>query len=79
MRELFKLENCVKPSSQRDSYYRGFYHIHQKTTYVRVLPNQDSSLLNTLSKSNCLIKLPKDNIAKTKGSNVEILVLPHLY
>ncbi len=74
-----KLENCVKPSSQRDSYYRGFYHIHQKTTYVRALPNQDSSLLDTLSKSNCLIKLPKDNIVKTKGSNVEILVLPYLY
>ena len=74
-----KLKNNVNTSLHRESYVRGFYYDKKEITYVHALPNQDSSLLKTLSESNCLIKIPKSNKQKNKGSNVEILILPHLY
>ena len=73
------LINSISPSSRKESYLRGYYYNKKNTIFVRALSNQDSSLLNTLSKSNCLIKINKTNTVKFKGKTVEILVIPYLF
>ena len=73
------LENEALSSNQRDSYYRGFYRIAKDKNYVKILSNQDSSLLNTLSKANCLVLVPKSNENVAIGKKVVILLLPAYY
>ena len=55
---------------------RGFYYTNNNENLVKSLPNQDSSLLKTLSSSNCLIKIPPNN-KYSKNNMVEIIILPH--
>ncbi len=74
-----ELINSVSPSSDRESYYRGYYYNKKEKLFVRALSNQDSSLLKTLSESNCLIKINKASIIRHKGNKVEILILPYLF
>ena len=73
------LDSSVKPSSDRDSFYRGFYYTRQNKSYVRVLYDQDSSLLKTLSNSNCLVEIPKKKSEIKKNFLVKIILIPELY
>ncbi len=73
------LDRSVMPSNDRDSFYRGFYYTHQNKDFVRVLYDQDSSLLKTLSNSNCLVEIPKKSSEIKKNSSVKIILIPELY
>ena len=77
--EKARLKNNISPSNERDSYYRGVYNRKKELTFVKILSNQDSSLLNTLSKANCLVKVPKNNQIIREGSILEILKIPDFY
>ena len=77
--EKARLKNNISPSNERDSYYRGVYNRKKELTFVKILSNQDSSLLNTLSKANCLVKVPKNNQTIREGSILEILKIPDFY
>ena len=73
-----KLVNNINFTSKRESYLRGFFYINNNENFVKILSNQDSSLLRTLSSSNCLIKVPANN-KYSKNNMVEIILLPHLF
>ena len=73
------LDRSVIPSNDRDSFYRGFYYTRQNKVYVRALYDQDSSLLKTLSNSNCLVEIPKKNSEIKKNTSVKIILIPELY
>lgn len=73
------LDRSVIPSNDRDSFYRGYYYTRQNKLYVRVLYDQDSSLLKTLSNSNCLVEIPKKVSEIKKNVSVKIILIPELY
>jgi len=73
------LDSSVIPSNDRDSFYRGFYYTRQSKAYVKVLYDQDSSLLKTLSDSNCLVEIPKKKSEIKKNISVKIILIPELY
>ena len=73
-----KLENNLNFTSKRESYLRGFFYINNNKNYVKCLSNQDSSLLKTLSNSNCLIKVPS-NKKYFKGDAVQIKIFPFMF
>ena len=73
-----KLGNNINFTSKRESYLRGYFYLNNNENYVNCLPNQDSSLLKTLSVSNCLIKIPS-NKKYFKGNKVHIKILPYLF
>ena len=77
-RKKAKLINNINFASKRESYLRGFCYINNNENFVKCLSNQDSSLLKTLSSSNCLIKIPANN-KYSKNNIVEIILLPHLF
>ena len=51
------LDNDLFNKSNREAYYRGVIYIKKNIKYVKVFSEQDSSLLKTLSSSNCLVKV----------------------
>ncbi len=68
------LTENISNESNRETYYRGVFFIKTNKKYVRVLSNQDSSLMKNLSTANCLIKIDrKENICK--NNIVEIIEL----
>ena len=71
-KKIVKIENDFYYSSERTGFLRGQYFKQNNKEFVKVFKDQDSSLLNNLSKSNCLVKfLPgRKNIKKT--TRVEI-------
>ena len=73
------LDRSVIPSNDRDSFYRGFHYTRQNKAYVKVLYDQDSSLLKTLSNSNCLVEIPKKKSEIKKNASVKIILIPELY
>ena len=77
-RKKAKLINNIILASKRESYLRGIYYTNNNEYLVKSLPNQDSSLLKTLSSANCLIKIPANN-KYSKNNMVEIIILPHLF
>ena len=73
------LKSSLNTFSIREAYLRGFYYKSKNKKHVKPLANQDSSLLKTLSDSNCLIKIPSNTKLIPKGTKVEILLLPYLH
>ena len=69
-----KLENSINPFSERESYLRGIYRIEKNRFYVRVISDQDSSLMKNLSESNCLVKIKAQVKQIQKGKKVVILI-----
>jgi len=77
-KKIAKLANNTKLASKRESYLRGFFYKQNNENFVKCLSNQDSSLLNMLATSNCLIKIPS-NKKYSKNMFVEIILFPPLF
>lgn len=77
-KKIAKLANDIKLTSRRESYLRGFFYKQNNENFVKCLTNQDSSLLNMLATSNCLIKIPS-NKKYSKYMFVEIILFPKLF
>lgn len=77
-KKIAKLDNNIKLASKRESYLRGFFYKKNNENFVKCLSNQDSSLLNMLATSNCLIKIPS-NKKYSKDMFVEIILFPPLF
>ena len=56
-------------------FMRGNVLLNKSKNIVRPKKNQDSSLVKTLQKSNCLIIRPPYDHAKLKGDEVDIIKL----
>ena len=68
------LVDTILNKSNRETYYRGLYYIKNNKKYVRIFSNQDSSLMKTLTLSNCLIRVPNKAIIN-KNKKIEIIEL----
>ncbi len=77
-KKIAKLTNNIKFISKRESYLRGFFCKKNNENFVKCLSNQDSSLLNMLATSNCLIKIPGKK-KYSKNMFVEIILFPPLF
>ena len=74
-KEKALLQEDIENNSARESYYRGKYVKLNNTVTVKIIKNQDSSLLNNLSTANCLIKIPSNLNKIKKGTSVDIIIL----
>tara|TARA_A100001011_G_scaffold393316_1_gene482896 strand:- start:1326 stop:2528 length:1203 start_codon:yes stop_codon:yes gene_type:complete len=86
---MFKVNNSIRNenkavlletilnNSNRETYLRGIYKFINSKIYVSPLKEQDSSLLNNLSISNCLIKIPAIKKTLKKNQSVNIIKIDY--
>ena len=68
------LKNSIDTYSPREAYLRGIFTIEKKMMHVYIIKDQDSSLVNNLSKSNCLVKIKPKTKRMKMGEKVDILI-----
>ena len=71
------LLETILNNSNRETYLRGIYKFINSKIYVSPLKEQDSSLLNNLSISNCLIKVPAIKKTLKKNQSVNIIKIDY--
>lgn len=69
------LTKSIKKEPQFKYFLRGKYFVKKNIFFVTPLQNQDSSILKSVVKANCLIILNEQDVELKKGNIVKILLL----